>query len=88
MKSSKKKKIKPEPKEEGNFRNEWELELWAFGSVFYDYLVSEADTVDLIESWNAIHGELAMLETFDDWRKNMRTIEKLYKIVHQKPEKI
>ena len=52
--------------------------VWAFGPTWLDFLVFDADGVDLARSWNTLHGELLEISPNNGVRNDMVTMKKIW----------
>lgn len=55
-----------------------EFAVWAFGDVWYEFLVWEKDTIDLVDAWNYRHAHQYYVNPEDYIRNSMREMNKIY----------
>ena len=52
---------------------------WAFGRETWNkFLIWEADSIDLMNAWNELHGHLYLLREIDEVEKSMKDMKEIY----------
>lgn len=59
-------------------QEEDEFATWAFGDKWSQWKVGNANSMDLMNAWNAVHGSLLLLHEDGDILEDMKRMKKLY----------
>jgi hypothetical protein len=57
--------------------------VWAFGDVWTDFLMYEAESIDLLHSWNKLHGKQLRISPGEEVRESIKKMKELWKTTLQ-----
>ncbi len=61
------------------FNSDFDFAEWCFGDKWAEFLVWDADSIDLLNEWNMRHGDLLRLDPDDLVQDSMNTMKELWR---------